>query len=93
MSLSIKKWAGLQTKNDFSFSSETQKGQTVDLLLFKRLSLRPRLGVRDVAAGSGEGFLEGSLVLVVVMWAAVWVGSNGREGEGGKCSEQTCHSC
>lgn len=37
----------------------------VDLLFFKRRSLKSRLGLRDAGAGRAGGLLEGSLALVV----------------------------
>lgn len=37
----------------------------VDLLFFKRRSLKSRLGLRDAGAGRAGGLLEGGLALVV----------------------------
>lgn len=94
LSPSIKRWQGLQLENDFGFSSETERrANTVHFLFSKRCLLRPRLSVRDVAAGRGEGFLEGICFFLLAVWSEVWTGRGVRKGNGGQYSKPTCHSC
>lgn len=53
-------------KKRLGFSYETERrAKTVNVLFFKRWSLKSRLGLRDAGAGRAGGFLEGGLVLVV----------------------------